>query len=452
MLKGFLSFLLVFVLAAPSGLAAYEPTVNETALLSKIEQDTFQYFLRLTNKTTGLTRDSSRPGSPCSVAATGFAIAAFAIAGSRGWLEQDYAYERILTTLNTMKKKAEHKNGFFYHFVDVRTAKRVWSSEASSIDTALFFAGALLAAQYYPGTEVETIARELYERADWKWMMNGSKFICMGWTPESNFLPYYWDSYSELMVLVALAVGSPTKPAPPEAWHAWLRPEGNYEGHRVIYCSSGSLFTYQFSHAFIDFRGLLDQGNDFFENSTSATLANRDFSLSFQGKFRGYSENSWGLSASLGPGGYKAYGAKPGGAIHDGTIAPYAAVSSIVFTPELSVKATKFFFENYQKDLYGDYGFKDAFNLDKQWWAEEYLGIDQGITLLMLENYLNHEAVWKKFMQLEPIRQWIRLADLGPVEPLPEATLAEEGEVETDSVRQKIKLADLKELKPTGMV
>jgi hypothetical protein len=412
MLKRFFISLLIIALGSSAPLRAYEPTTEERDLLTKIERDTFQYFLRLSDKTSGLTRDSSRPGAPCSIAATGFSLAALAIGGSRGWVTKEYAHGRILITLRTLKEKASHQEGFLYHFLDPKTGKRVWSSEASSIDTALLLAGALLAAQYYPGTEIETIAKELYARVDWKWMMNGSKFICMGWTPESKFLPYYWDSYNELMLLVALAVGSPTKPAPPEAWHAWLRPEGEYNGHRVIYASSGSLFTYQYSHAFIDFRPLVDLGNNFFENSTAATLANRDFSLSFSGKYKGYSQDSWGLSASVGPGGYKAYGAKPGGAVHDGTIAPYAALSSIPFTPELSMKAVKFFYENYRDNLYGNFGFKGAFNLDKQWWANEYLGIDQGISLLMLENFLNDGAVWKKFMELEPIKRWVRLADL----------------------------------------
>ncbi|OQA57206.1 MAG: hypothetical protein BWY42_00652 [Candidatus Omnitrophica bacterium ADurb.Bin277] len=415
-----LSFVfLCALLALPSQSSAYTPSQEERSLLTKIEQDTVQYFIRLSDKTTGMTRDSSRPGSPSSIAATGFALAALAVAGSHGWLPHEYAYNRIVTTLKVMKEKAEHQNGFFYHFLDARTARRVWSSEASSIDTALFLAGALLAAQYYPGTEIELLANELYERVDWKWMMNGSRFICMGWTPESKFLPYYWDSYNELMLLVALAVGAPKNPVPPEAWDAWLRPEGNYNGHRVIYSSSGSLFTYQYSHAFIDFRGLKDQGNDFFTNSTEATLANRAFSLSFAGKYKSYSENSWGLSASVGPGGYKAYGALPGGTLHDGTIAPYAALSSIVFTPELSINAIKFFFNNYGENLYGNFGFKGAFNLDKSWWADEYIGIDQGISFLMLENFLNDGIIWKKFMGLEAVKRWLELTKLQAAESEP---------------------------------
>jgi len=412
MFRSFFIFFILVTFLTPCQAEAYHPTPEEIELITKIEKDTLQYFIRLSDKNTGLTRDSSRSGSPSSIAATGFALAAFAIGGSRGWIPHDYAYNRVLATLKVLKEDAQHQNGFFYHFLDARSAKRVWSSEASSIDTALLLAGALLAGQYYPGTEVETIAKELYERVDWKWMMNGSKFICMGWTPESKFLPYYWDSYNELMLLEALAVGAPQNPAPPETWHAWLRPEGNYNGHRVIYASSGSLFTYQYSHAFIDFRGLKDDGNDFFDNSREATLANRDFSLSFAGKYRGYSENSWGLSASVGPGGYKAYGSLPGGATHDGTIAPYAAISSIVFTPELSIAALKFFYNNYAENIYGNFGFKGAFNLDKSWWADEYLGIDQGITLLMLENFLNDGIVWKKFMSLDAIQKWITLTGL----------------------------------------
>lgn len=415
MLKRLICFLLAGSLAfslSPVPLTAFEGSPEDLALLNKIEKDTFQYFTRFSDKMTGLTKDSSRPGSPCSVAATGFALAAYAIGGSRGWIAQDYAYARILTILQTLRHKAAHQKGFFYHFLDARTGKRVWGSEASSIDTALAVAGALLSVRYYPGTEVERLTREVYERIDWKWMMNHSDFICMGWTPESKFLPYYWDSYSELMVLVALAVGSPTFPVPPRAWGRWLRPAGDYNGRKIIYAATGSLFTYQFSHAYIDFRDLDDRGTNFFENSREATLANREYSMSFSDQHKGYTENSWGLSACVGPGGYKAYGGKPGEGLQDGTLAPYAALSSIVFTPEESTKAMRFFYESCGKNLYGEFGFKDAFNLDKNWWANEYLGIDQGITLLMLENYLNGGTVWRKFMELPAVKRWIELTGL----------------------------------------
>jgi hypothetical protein len=380
---------------------------EDIELLNKIEKDTLQYFIRMSDKNTGLTRDSSQQGSPASIAATGFSLAAFAIGQSRGWIEKEYAQKYIEKTLKTLIHKAAHKNGFFYHFLDMKTGKRVWDSEASSIDTALLLAGALLAAQYYPNSSIQKMAHALYERINWEWMMNGSDFICMGWKPESGFLPYYWDTYCEHIILQALASGAPANPVPSKTWIRWMRHEARYRDKAIIHSPSGSLFTYQYAQAFIDFRELDDQGINYFNNSKLATEANREYSLEFSGQFKSYSKNSWGLSASLGPGGYKAYGAKPGEGLQDGTIAPYAAISSIIFTPELSAAAARYFYETHGEKIYDKFGFRDAFNVDKNWWANETIGIDQGIIIVMLENFLNHGAVWTKFMALPAIQNWI---------------------------------------------
>ncbi len=391
---------------------SFELSKEDRAFLEKIEQDTFQYFVRMSNKDSGLTKDSTQPGSPSSIAATGFSLAAFAIAHHHNWIDRDYAYKYLLKTLKTLGSKAEHERGFFYHFLNVKTGKRVWGSEASSIDTALLIAGALVAAQYFPGTEIERLANVLYERVDWNWMLNGSDLICMGWKPESGFLPYYWDSYNELIILQALALGSPTYPTPPETWNAWFRREDEFNGKTIVHTHNGSLFTYQYSHAFIDFKNLDDRGINYFTNSIKATIANWEFSSLHRIDHKGYSKYSWGLSASLGPGGYKAYGAKPGQVVHDGTIAPYAPIGSIVFTPKESIEAIRFFYSEYRDKLYGNFGFKGAFNLDMGWFAEEYIGIDQGITILMLENFLNDGIIWKKFMELDFIKSWVQVAEL----------------------------------------
>ncbi len=401
----------LFLLFSFSGLLAAEIRPEDAKLLEKIEKDSLQYFIRLSDKVSGLTRDSSRTGSPASIAATGFALAAVAIGADRGWIPQEAAKSQLRKTLRTLLTRAAHERGFFYHFLDPHSGRRIWSSEASSIDTALLVAGALVAGQYYPGTDIAEMARRLYERIDWRGMMNDSEFICMGWKPETGFLPYYWTSYSELMILQAFAIGSPTHPVPPEAWQRWARPQGKHNGKNIVYSWTGSLFTYQFAQAYIDFRNLSDKGINYFENSRLATIANREYSSSFKEQYITYADGSWGLSASLGAGGYKSYGAKPGEGFHDGTIAPYAAVAAIVFTPEDALRAIRIFYERWET-LYGIFGFKDAFNRDKQWWAEEYLGIDQGISVLMLENFLNDGVVWKKTMRLEAIQRWIRLCNL----------------------------------------
>ena len=150
------------IFAAPTLSPAYPLTSTETKLLQKIERDTLQYFLNHADARTGLVRDSSRAGSPASIAATGFGLAALAIGADRGWITHDLARANILKTLIFIEFEAEQSHGFFYHFLDMRSGKRIWKSEASSIDTALLVAGALTAAAYYPGTEIEKRAFRIY--------------------------------------------------------------------------------------------------------------------------------------------------------------------------------------------------------------------------------------------------------------------------------------------------
>jgi len=416
-------FLFFVVLTSPLCSFANEPILSDQSFLEEIQQDTIQYFTRYSDRKTGFVYDSSSPGSPSSVAATGFALASYAIAQDHGWMEREVAYKIILKTLSAMSRKAEHERGFFYHFINPHTGDRTWGSEASSIDTALFLAGALLAGQYFQGTPIETMAHRLYDRVDWDWMRNRSDLICMGWTPEEGFLPYYWDQYSEHLILQALAIGSSTHPVGPGYWRRWNRFEDEFEGKTIVYSHTGSLFTYQYSHAFIDFRNLYDQGVNYFENSVKASLSNYEFCQLNQDEYETY-RKGWGLTASLGPGGYKAYGAKPGLALHDGTIAPYGAAGALVFAPKKALEALRYFYEEHGDDLYGRYGFKDSFNLNKQWFSRDYLAIDQGITVLMIENYLN-QKVWKHFMKLTPIQRWIQLCHLDqePTEPPREVVL-----------------------------
>lgn len=379
---------------------------QDERFLDKLQHDGISYFVGESNSRNGLIKDSSRPGAPSSIAAVGFGLVALCVGESRGWCDKDDVYNRVLGTLTTFRDVVQNEHGFFYHFLNMRTARRAWNSEASSIDTALFLAGALFCGEYFKGTEIEEVSRELYERVDWNWMLNEKDVLCMGWKPESGFLEYYWDSYSEAMILYALAIGSPTHPIPSQAWFEWKRPVGSYKDFELVYCTTGSLFTYQYAHAWIDFRALYEGDVNYYTNSVKATGANRQFCIDNSDTYKTYGENSWGLTASIGPGGYRGYGAKPGEAINDGTIAPCGMGGAIAFSPVESLKGLKYLYSQYKDFLYGKYGFKDAFNIDKGWWAEEYLGIDVGITVLMIENYRS-SLIWKKFMKLKPIRKWI---------------------------------------------
>lgn len=396
--------------APPRG--AVEGTLRPLAaederLLDRIQHDAFRYFLDQADPATGLVADASRPGAPASIAATGFGLAALCIGESRGWISHDEAYARVFRTLSTVRKRLAHERGFYYHFVDPATGARVWSSEASSIDTALLLAGALTAAQHFEGTEIELLGNYLYRRTEWPWMMTKDGLLSMGWKPEQGFLSAAWDWYNEGILLYALALSSPTHPIPPDAWHRWRRAERVYAGTPVIYSYFGSLFTYQYAQAYIDFRHLYDGSVNYWQNSVNAAAANRQFCRDQAAQHAGYREGYWGLTAGNGPSGYRGYGAEPAEvALHDGTINPYGMIAALPFDAAAALDALKALLNEHGERIYGEYGFRSGFNLDQDWWSRQYLGIDQGISVLMIEN-VRSGRVWDTFMRNPYIRQWL---------------------------------------------
>ena len=394
--KGFALFLIFTLFISFSSIistSSYAATqvLTDEQLLETIQRKSFDYFVSERDPKTGLVRDRAdnfRGGlkaHPASIAATGFALTAYGLGVSRDWMDRRTAVKATRQTLSFFLNKAQHEHGFFYHFLDMKTGKRYGSSEISPIDTALLMAGALFAAEYYEDEEIRRLSQEIYERIDWKWMLNGGKTLALSWAPEQGFNRYRWDAYNELMIMLLLAIGSPTHALPPSSWDEIRRPVGSYSGYRLI--QMPPLFTHQYSHAWIDFRDQNDGHADYFVNSVNATLANRAFCMSHADKFKSYGPNSWGLTATDGPFGYKAYGAPPGFATHDGTVAPTACGSSIVFTPKESIACMRHLYETLKKKMWGRYGFSSSFNLDRKWFSTEVIGIDHGALLLMIENY-----------------------------------------------------------------
>ncbi|MEW6045068.1 MAG: glucoamylase family protein [Bacillota bacterium] len=376
--------------------------LSDDALLTVIQRKAFAYFWEQANPITGLVRDRSRDDAPASIAAVGFGLSALPVGIERGWITRDEGYHRALTTLRTFAEGGvEGKNGFFYHFVDMSTGRRSPGSELSSIDTALFLAGALTVGKYFAGTEVESFASRLYEAADWQWMMNEGTTPSMGWTPEGGFIKARWNTFNEGLLLHILAIGSPTRPIPAAAWDEIHRPiQGDH-----IALPAEVLFVYQYPLVWLDLRHVEDAYANYFNNAAAATRHNRRFSLRQRDRYKTYEPDIWGLSASDGPAGYRAYGASENN--HDGTIAPYASIASIPFTPELSLKAIRTMLERYGPLIWGKYGFVSAFNGDEDWYSTEFIGIDQGDLLLMIENYRTG-LIWRYFMQNEPVREALK--------------------------------------------
>lgn len=439
---------------ATHDLGAYVPTPAERAFADTLSRRTFDWFWETTDGTTGLTPDRWPTKSFSSIAAVGFALTAYPIGVDRGWVTRDAARARVLTTLRFFWRAPQGPapegtagyRGFFYHFLDMQTGRRFGRVELSTIDTALLLAGVLTCREYFdqedPGErEIRTLADALYRRVDWRWAMDGRPLVAMGWHPDSTgsqesrgFIRTSWFGYTEAMLLYVLAFASPTHPVDPAAWQAWTR---TYQWDRFYgqrYVQFAPMFGHQYSQLWIDFRGVRDAymreratrdpGIDYFENSRRATLAQRAYATADPSGWRGYGPLAWGLTASDGPldstfavdgrtrtfHTYWARGAGSDELNDDGTLAPTAVGGSVAFAPEVTLPTLLAMRRTFGEPLFGRYGFVDAFNPTLHaagpvlhhgrivpgvgWFDTDYLGIDQGPIVGMLENYRSG-FVWR---------------------------------------------------------
>ena len=440
-----------FVVAcAPTSVSGPSPAVlapSDLALLDSVQHRTFDFFWERSDARTGLTPDRWPTPSFSSIAAVGFALTAYPVGAERGWITREQAAERTLTTLKFFWESPQgpgesgtigHK-GFFYHFLDMTSGTRFATVELSTIDTSLLLGGVLFCQSYYDRPTLREVAirayaDSLYRRVEWPWIQPNKPFVNHRWRPEDAFSVSDWKGYDESMILYVLALGSPTYPIDASAWEAYTRtyPWASFSGYAHV--NFEPLFGHQYSHIWIDFRGIRDsymrgRGIDYFENSRRATLSQRRYAISNPRKYRDYGTDIWGITASDGPldstlivdgqavqfHTYWARGVAAREVRDDGTIAPTAAASSMPFAPEVVMPAIRAMRERYGDRLYQRYGFLDAFNptlriqvpvrhgrVDSAlgWFDTDYLGIDQGPIVTMIENYRS-ELVWR-YMRKNP--------------------------------------------------
>ncbi len=417
------------------------------AFLDTLEQRTFAFFWERTDPQTGLTPDRWPTPSFSSIAAVGFALTAYPVGVERGYIARADGAARTLATLRWFWQAPQGPGatgvtgykGFFYHFLAMPGGARYQPVELSTIDTALLLGGVLFCREYFNGadtteTAIRATADSLYDRVDWRWAVHNAPLVSMGWTPENGWIPADWHGFNEAMLIYVLALGSPTHPIDSTAWAAWAATYqwGTYYGQPQI--GFAPLFGHQYSHLWIDFRGIQDDftrahGLDYFENSRRATLAQRSYAIANPARWTGYDGDVWGLTACDGPVDatltvngtprqfftYAARGASFNEVRDDGTIAPTAAGGSIPFAPEIAIPALVTMRERYGDALFGQYGFLDAFNPafqlagkatqgqvvpGKGWFDTDYLGIDEGPILGMLANYRS-DLVWS-YMRKSP--------------------------------------------------
>jgi hypothetical protein len=357
----------------------------------------------------GLIRDRF-PGSEgiASMASLGFGLTAYLVGIEKGYITYDQAYERVDGTLNTLLAM-DRTEGFYYHFVSMETGQRAWESEVSNIDTSILLMGVLSVGQYFGG-DIQAKAQQIYDDVNWPWFIDESQnMFYMAYRPEKGKgFEGHWDFYAEQLMMYVLAAGSDTHPIEASTYYAFTRHYAKYgDSQPFIHSWFGSMFTYEFSHAWIDFRGYTDRdGVNWFENSVEAARAQVSFATNMDKKFETLGPDAWGLSACDGPDGYGGlYGAPPSGFdnkshVNDDTIPPYAATAAILFVPEDAERAMLNYYSIPQ--IRSQYGFVDSYNLTEDWYDSDVIGIDKGVTLLMLANYEN-DFVYSVLMQNENI-------------------------------------------------
>jgi len=432
-----------------------------------LEERTFRFFWETGNPKNGLIPDRYPTPSFASIAAVGFGLTAYPIGIERGYISREAARQRVLATLRFFAGEA-NEHGFFYHFIDMRSGARSHESEVSTVDTALLLAGVLFSQSYFDSQdpaelEIRSLAEEIYRRVDWTWAQPRPPAVALAWTPEAGFAGLDWNGYNEAMLVYLLALGSPTHPVDDQAWTRWTSTYDKYWGtlYDQTYLSFAPLFGHQYTHVWVDFRGIQDaymreHGLDYFENSRRATYAQRRYAIANPKQWQGYGKNVWGMSASDGPGParesslgqdrrflrYAARGVAVGRIVDDGTIAPTAAISSLPFAPEIVLPATLEMYHRFGSSIYSSYGFLDAFNasvrgpLSQQqpapalpgWVDPDYLGIDQGPILAMIENYRS-ALVWRVMRGNSYVREgleragfsggWLTLGPLALAPPVP---------------------------------
>ena len=441
---------LFLILAACVSFACAQIPQANNSFLDDLAHRTFRWFWETPNPLTRLTPDRWPNRTFSSIAAVGFGLTSYGIGVERGYILRDSAAHRVLHILRLLYNlpqgpdatgTAGHK-GFYYHFVREDSGLRFDQHvELSTIDTGLLLAGALFCQSYFDAdtpTEhaIRAYADSMYRRIDWTWFQHDSPpLLNMSWTPERGYDRSLWQGYNEAMILYVLAIGSPTHPITPEGWKKWTETYVYVPYMGSTFVSFGPLFGHQYSHCWIDFRGIQDsfmrsRGHDYFENSRRATYSQQAYAKENPRKYRDYSESIWGLTACDGPAnvtltldgirrrfeGYAARGASADWTNDDGTIAPTAAGGSIMFTPEISIPALKAIKQRYGSKLFREYGFADAFNptyvtvaTPDGWFDPDYLGIDQGPILIAIENQRS-ELIWKTMRKNPYIQSGLRRA------------------------------------------
>lgn len=402
--------------------------MTDDEFLDMTQRATFRYFWDWGDPTSGLARERWHPNESDvtnTIGGSGFGIMAIISAVERGFITREQGAQRMLKITTFLTTKAERFHGVFPHWLNGTTGKVVNFGQQNGgdlVETAFLIEGLLTARQYFNNStaeemQVRNYIKQIWEEVDWNFYRNGTNGLYWNWSPTMGFNfsdTFIFHGWNETLIAYILAVASPTKAPTVDLLNFYRGGWGNggsITKYRTKYDIplyvgtdyGGPLFFTHYSFIGFDPRNKRDLYTNYFVHNKNQSLVNRAYCIANPKKFAGYSEDCWGLTASYSissAGGYSAHSPEN----DNGTIAPTAALSAMPYTPKESLSALKNFYRTYGSKLWGDFGFKDAFNINSNWYSDGYLAIDQGPILGMIENYRS-EILWKKFMSSPEIAQ-----------------------------------------------
>lgn len=403
--------------------------LSDSALLDLVQKQTFRYFWDFAHPVSGLARERSNQSfgygdETCAVGGTGFGIMSVIVATERKWIDRDTA-ARFLLKMVKFLLKADSYHGAYPHWLNGATGKTIPFSRkddgADLVETAYLFQGLLCARQYFDGaTNVEKELRTrigwLWNDIEWDWFTRGGQDVLYWhWSPNNGWamnMPI--RGFNECLIVYVLAASAEKHRVSADVYHKGWVQSLNFKNGKSYYGIElplgfdygGPLFFSHYSFLGIDPRGLQDRYADYWNQNLNHTLINREHCIRNPGKFKGYGADCWGLTASDTYSGYAAHSPTE----DLGTISPTAALSAFPYTPEYSMQALRYFYDKLGDRIWSQYGFVDAFNETKDWYANSHLAIDQGPIIVMIENYRSG-LIWKLFTSCPEIKTGMKALD-----------------------------------------
>lgn len=415
----FLSVLFVYPLCAA------KPLTDED-LLTEVQRRTFRYFWDFAHPVSGLARertDTTHYGHEVvTTGGSGFGVMAIVVGVERGFITREQGVDRMLKILNFLDKKADHYHGLWPHWMNGTTGETIRFSRkddgADVVESAFMFQGLLAARQYFnqdneKERRIRWLIDNMWNQAEWDWFTKGGEDVLYWhWSPNHGWaMNHPLKGYNEGLIAYVLAASSPNYPVSERTYHRGWADAITFKNDREYYGINlplgmeygGPLFFAHYSFLGLDPRGLKDRYADYWKQNVNHTLINRQHAIENPKGYKGYGANVWGFTASDGDKGYSAHDP-----LNDqGIITPTAALSSFPYTPEYSMDALKYFYYKMGDKLWGEYGFKDAFNPSNGWVADSYLAIDQGPIIVMIENYRSG-LLWNLFMSHPDVQNGLK--------------------------------------------